>query len=353
MQIVHVTKGKPHFAPDVRIDHATLDMLLPLHLLVGLDGRVLHAGPTLAKILAGVSFAGLPVFDLMSFKRPAGLIGFKGLLAQSGATIRAGFRPDLVDGDIANFKGITLSLPHGQGVLLNLSLGSSARDLVARFDLKARDFSAADTTMDMLYMIEVQSALLSESKGLNNRLQGAKLLAEEQAYSDALTGLNNLRALRAFLQRLQARGTGAGFAIMHLDLDFFKSVNDTYGHAAGDHVLLEVARVLLSETRTTDLVARVGGDEFVLVFADCTDRATLGAIAERIIAGLQKPIAFGASLCRIGGSIGLNLSTNYRVPDTENLLRGADAALYASKAGGRGQYTFYSATTPLNPKLTT
>jgi len=105
------------------------------------------------------------------------------------------------------------------------------------------------------------------------RLQGAKARAEEQALTDVLTGLGNRRAMERALSTLMQNG--GGFALIHLDLDYFKQVNDTLGHAAGDHVLAEVASLLRASVRGADLVARVGGDEFVILLAGVQDRGLL------------------------------------------------------------------------------
>ena len=131
-------------------------------------------------------------------------------------------------------------------------------------------------------------------------------------------------------------------SLMQVDLDYFKAVNDTMGHAAGDHVLLEVAKILVDETRDEDLVARVGGDEFVLLFHRLTDIEKLNDIASRIIARMEEPIAFNAEHCRISASIGTTVSDYYQTPDVVKMLGDADLALYASKNKGRACYTVFT-----------
>jgi diguanylate cyclase (GGDEF)-like protein len=131
----------------------------------------------------------------------------------------------------------------------------------------------------------------------------------------------------------------ADFAVLHIDLDLFKQVNDSFGHAAGDHVLSRVGDVLRSELRHTDVAGRVGGDEFLVIVYDCTDPAALGALAERLIAELEEPIVFEGEICRISASIGIAASTDYVArPSADDLLADTDMALYRAKRGGRGRY---------------
>ena len=132
------------------------------------------------------------------------------------------------------------------------------------------------------------------------------------------------------------------FALMHLDLDRFKLVNDTFGHAAGDHVLQHAARIMLAQTRKEDAVLRVGGDEFILIFPGVTDLATLDAMAYRLIRALEKPIESDGRMCQISGSVGITLATDYAIPAAPQLLADADKALYAAKNAGGAQHRFFS-----------
>ena len=185
---------------------------------------------------------------------------------------------------------------------------------------------------------------MGEFHSLNARLNGEKLLAQEQALTDALTGLRNRRALEAQLHHLVAQQTP--FGMMHLDLDYFKAVNDTLGHAAGDFVLGEVTDILRRSTRASDTIARLGGDEFVLVMPHMTDLGQLRKIGARLIADLSSPMQFDGQECRISGSIGIVASTSYPQPDLDQMAADADAALYAAKRAGRGRAVALSAKTP-------
>ncbi len=124
-------------------------------------------------------------------------------------------------------------------------------------------------------------------------------------------------------------------------LDFFKSINDTLGHAAGDHVLAETANILREETRKFDTVARVGGDEFVMILRGGNDADRVARIGARIISELERPILFEGQPCRISGSIGATLSDTYAVPDADRMHADADEALYAAKQAGRNRVAGY------------
>ena len=221
-----------------------------------------------------------------------------------------------------------------------MSFGFALVDAVGHYALTSADFAATDLTIEMLYLVEAKSAAMDESRALNSRLQGAKIAAEEQAFTDTLTGLKNRRALDHVMARLLAMGEV--FSCMHVDLDYFKSINDTLGHAAGDHVLQVVAQVLVAETRAPDTIARVGGDEFVILVHDMDDADALEAIARRIIEKLEEPIPFQGHQCRISGSAGTSCSTGYETPEADTMLHHADVALYASKNAGRGRHTLFS-----------
>ena len=191
----------------------------------------------------------------------------------------------------------------------------------------------------MLYLVEAKSAAMEASRKLNLRLQGAKVAAEEQAFTDTLTGLRNRRAMDRVLTRMME--TEQDFALMNLDLDYFKAVNDNLGHAAGDYVLQRVAQIMVNETRGEDTIVRTGGDEFVLIFARLTNRPRVSEIADRLIARLEEPIDFNGQTCRISASIGATLSCDYKMPALEQMMDDADVALYEAKRRGRGQHVLF------------
>lgn len=310
-----------------------LDWLMPMHLVVSNTGQVTRAGPTLVRLMAEGELVGRKFLDVVELCRPRNIHSMSDLCAVVQGPLHLRFR----DAPRTTFKGIAVPMAEGGGLLVNLSFGIAVADAVRDHHLTNADFAPTDLTVEMLYLIEAKTAVMKESRDLNSRLQTARIAAEEQAFTDTLTGLKNRRAMDHVLGRMIA--TGARFALMHLDLDYFKDVNDTLGHAAGDHVLQVVAKVLVEETRNADTVARVGGDEFVLIFDRLFAPRRLQRIAERIIARLEQPIAVDGQSCRISGSVGVTISTLYPEPLAEQMLADADAALYASKHKGRGCVT--------------
>ena len=321
---------------DISLEVAALDRLMPMHLRLSSTGKIVSAGSTLAKLFADTSLSGCSLFDLFEVRRPGGISHMSALKAHAGERLYLGLRgnPSL------SLRGIAAPCANGQGVLLNLSFGISVIDAVRHYALTDADFAPTDLTVELLYLVEAKSAVMDELRNLNLRLQGAKAAAEQQALTDTLTGLRNRRALDLELGQLTRQAMP--FSLMHIDLDYFKAVNDTLGHAAGDHVLREVAKLLCAETRSGDTVARVGGDEFVVVLPALTDAGLLQQIAHRIIARLNEPMEFEGQPCRIAGSIGMTLSRLYAIVDPARMLNDADQALYASKRAGRAQATLYT-----------
>nr|WP_314872422.1 EAL domain-containing protein [uncultured Pseudomonas sp.] len=160
---------------------------------------------------------------------------------------------------------------------------------------------------------------------------------------DALTGLPNRTRLQAFLDgKLKAQPTvEQPLVMLCLDLDRFKPVNDLLGHAAGDRVLNEVSSRLADCVRHADLVARVGGDEFVLIVTDVSSQEEVETLCRRLIASIEMPIAIEDQEVFISASIGIAMAPHDACEATA-LLRYADIALYEAKSGGRNTWRFYA-----------
>lgn len=317
---------------------AMLARLCPMFALVGQTGHVLAAGPTLARVLAPRESVGARFLELFEVLRPQSVENMAGLAALEGARLR--LRPRTGVSHV--LKGVVCRLPGDGslgpvgGVVLNLSFGISVVEAVRDYALTGADFAATDPTTEMLYLLEAKSVAMEESRRLNHRLEGARQTAQEQALTDPLTGLRNRRAFDLALARL--RETDQPCALLHLDLDHFKQVNDTQGHAAGDLVLRVVARRMLSVVRVDDIIARVGGDEFVLLLPGMTDEADLDPVARRLISVIEEPVSDGARCHRVSASIGGALGRMRTGDEAEALMAAADRALYAAKDAGRGRF---------------
>lgn len=314
-----------------------LHLLCPMHVVLEPSGHIRQAGPTLHK-LGPQPLEGARFLDIFEVYRPRAVHSMEQLLQTEGRKIRLRLR----SGARTMLYGVLVSDGAG-GAVINLSFGIYVVDAVRDYALTSTDFAATDLAVEMLYLVEAKSAAMESSRNLNTRLQGAMVAAEERAFTDPLTGLRNRRALDAVLDRL--RRTGGVYALMHIDLDYFKQVNDSLGHAAGDMVLRHVARVLGEVTRKDDTAARVGGDEFVIIFGNLTNPTRLGEIAARLIRRIEEPVTYEGRPCKVSASIGIAMCTD-GMADPAVLLEQADEALYASKRSGRAQYCFHEPASP-------
>jgi diguanylate cyclase (GGDEF)-like protein len=188
----------------------------------------------------------------------------------------------------------------------------------------------------------------SLTEARNAELLVAKARIEHTALHDSLTGLPNRRYLdekleiRASLRGEEKRRT----ALLHIDLDRFKQINDTLGHAAGDAMLVHAAKILKKNVRATDFLARVGGDEFVVMCllegsGSDEDAKYLAGLADRVIRQMRRPVLFEGHECRFGVSVGIATESD-PTADPRKLLVNADIALYRAKSRGRNRYQFFN-----------
>lgn len=162
---------------------------------------------------------------------------------------------------------------------------------------------------------------------------------EHAAQHDYLTGLPNRNFFDARLRALQADGRYRSLAVLHLDLDRFKQINDSHGHAAGDHVLRVASSRIIGAAPANAVAARTGGDEFVIVLTDFASEQELEEIARRMQKALSEPVTFGNDILRSGVSIGIGFTLDAR--PGANLLTESDVALYQAKRLGRNRIAFF------------
>ncbi|HEU0102769.1 MAG TPA: diguanylate cyclase [Mycobacteriales bacterium] len=176
---------------------------------------------------------------------------------------------------------------------------------------------------------------VTERRRVEQELRDLTAVLAERAVRDPLTGLANRILVEERLRGALARDarSGSSSGVLFLDLDDFKGVNDRYGHAVGDAVLQTFATRLTTCVRPSDTVARIGGDEF-LVLAEGTTLAGLGPLVERLVAALDEPIEVGSLTLQVGVSVGLAVSTAGDA-DAAGLIEAADQAMYAAKRDGR------------------
>ena len=189
----------------------------------------------------------------------------------------------------------------------------------------------------------LMSLLYRSLREVVTELQRREASAKHEALHDQLTGLPNRALLNDRLEQALGRSgrTGEKVALLMLDLDRFKEVNDTLGHGAGDLLVQKVASRLNELTRETDTVARLGGDEFAIVQASPRDARDVRRLAERILIALREPFDLDGRQARVGASIGAVLVQD-PAPDASDVLRRADITMYHAKAAGRDCFRMFS-----------
>ena len=182
-------------------------------------------------------------------------------------------------------------------------------------------------------------------RGVASDITDARLSGDDSvraARTDPLTGLANRLLVRELLEEAAMRQWDGHChcVLLLVDLDRFKLVNDTLGHAIGDQLLVEIGRRLDAAVGDEGRVGRIGGDEFAIIWNGANDRVSLAALADRVIAHLSKNVAIGAATLRVGATIGIAVGPGDGDRE-EQLMRSADLALYRAKEAGRGSYAFF------------
>ncbi|WP_244910231.1 sensor domain-containing protein [Agrobacterium rosae] len=202
-----------------------------------------------------------------------------------------------------------------------------------------------DVTADVQLRQELErEKALAEARNID--LEAARVSIEHNAMHDYLTDLPNRRCLDDMLAKRTAKGSESqiGIAILHIDLDRFKQINDTLGHHTGDEMLKHVADMLRANLKPDDFAARIGGDEFIFLSPFNGNTSTIAAVADKLIEELRKPVLHEGHECRFGASIGIACGIGPDL-DYKQVLLNADIALYNAKKRGRNRCEFFSSDT--------
>ncbi len=213
---------------------------------------------------------------------------------------------------------------------------------IARHEKTLEELTEAKEEMEQANAALINAKNLAEAR--NRELEATRASLEYNALHDALTGLPNRRFLDHVLAQYaeSCRRDGSGIALLHVDLDRFKQINDTLGHTAGDNMLIYVAKLIKSEVGEDDFIARVGGDEFVIVsHVTEENNEALSAKADGLIEKIRQPVPYQGHLCRVGASIGIAVGMGEKV-DPKSLLVNSDIALYRVKQRAKGHSEFFS-----------
>ena len=309
---------------------ATLAALVPPALLLLFSGRAQRAGPSrqfVHAIVATVAETG-SVAVLMAAYVSRELWPLA-LLVPLIAAVRFGFL----------------------GAVSAATAASAVLAAIVRYD--GNSLTALTFQLGMLWMVALLIGQLARESAQERELLSIaraheQELAEElaqQALHDPLTGLANRTLLADRLDHdlESSQRTGQPVCLLALDLDGFKPVNDTLGHAAGDTVLVETAARLTSCTRPGDTVARLGGDEFALLLPG-TDEEAAARVADRVLQTVRTPTSVGPTPVTVRASIGIALASQTRSATTaDQLCAQADRAMYAAKRAGRDRHVLYTA----------
>lgn len=318
----------------MRVDSRDLFDLMPMHLCLDGAGGIVSCGRTIARLVGGHDRIDQAFVHI-------GRDGQETALDELLARISSGRRVFL------NLRARSDIYLRGHGVetperllLLNLGFGASLYPAIRAFELTDSDFSPSDLAIEFLFLHEANKAALAELSRVNKSLKTAREHAQMMSVTDPLTGVLNRRGFDiAFLRAMEQR-EHTPFALIHLDLDHFKQVNDRLGHSAGDRLLQLAAEAIRSEVRASDKVCRAGGDEFLVLMFSTTRPEALQKACGRIITRIES-MEGGCPDHQISASIGIAICP----PDPKirgaELFERADNALYRAKATGRARVVIW------------
>lgn len=365
--------------PDICLGPDELDTVFPFHFIIDGAARIVRAGPTLRRLLPGID-DGRPLNDVFDINTPAVAADF-GAIRETGGRL---FKLESQALDKLLLKGQMLHLAHAERIVfLGSPWPASNADLVA-LGLSLKDFAIHDSIPDFVIQMYSLQKSLADAETLAQRLAGLnrqlerrveertrevatankalreanqelqrevaeRKAAEERvrhlAHYDHLTGLANRTLLQDRLEHALAarRRDQRLLAVLFIDLDRFKPINDTYGHHIGDALLRTVGERLSAQMRESDTVSRLGGDEFVVVLHEVRDRDSVLQVSEKIASRLAAPYRIGTHDLETTPSIGIAIFPE-NGNDGDTLIRNADSAMYRAKTTGRNRFRFFVAT---------
>lgn len=225
-----------------------------------------------------------------------------------------------------------------QVVVITFTIG-----LLTYFNMKSLRNTMARLRMKAKELEEHQLMLEQRVKERTEELMQANAILDRLATYDSLTDLPNRMMFSQLLNRtIQAsRRYNRQFAVLFVDLDRFKIINDTLGHEAGDQLLQEIAIRFKQTLRSVDVVARLGGDEFIILVDEVNDLNQIVTVAHKILSAASKPMVLMDEECRVTASIGISIYPK-DAEDEQSLIKTADTAMYSAKEEGKNNYQFYS-----------
>lgn len=323
----------------VHVCEDALDALMPLHLRVDHRGCVVAAGRTTKKLFRDTALIGRPLNELMRLKKPRFLVGTEEFAKLVGHKLV--FETTL--SGAVELQAMLVATSNSAEWLFNFSLGANLSSISDAYGLLNKDFSLIDSSIDLMLVTALQANLLSTSQDLTTRLETSRMDAERRALTDDLTGLSNRAAFQKAIEDAVAASTPASkVALLCVDLDNFKSINDTLGHDVGDSVLRESTRRLREATRKSDFIFRLGGDEFAIIQTGENSTSDCESLAARIIEVMCTPFMLDGQSIMIGASVGVSMAPD-NATSVEQLFKTADIALYRAKTEGRGRFCFFKA----------
>jgi len=311
----------------------------PFHLVIDRDLRIRHAGPSLHRLCPDMP-RDARLDSLFTITTPRSAYTFDAIAARS----RSMFLLRSVADPAVTLRGQMLHDDEDQMLFFVGSPWVTDTTALAGLGLTLDDFAVSDAVVDYVLLLQNQSASLATAKELSTRLQESAEELSHQAFHDSLTGLPNRKLFADRVQAALAPDHGSScehFAVLMLDLDGFKAVNDSYGHSTGDELLRVIGERLRHLIRPGDMVARLGGDEFAILVEPNkragTGRGVAAEVAERAMASLREPVSLPSPAdvtIQIAVSIGIAACG-------DDVLRNADLAMYVAKSAGKDRHQLF------------